>query len=373
MLLTGCPFGARPERSTASMVTAVSPSFCAASTTLAPPPRSSSILSRKFATSLRARSVASSFFSSGATLCIVGLDRRLDGADLDQRHAELALHRLADLAGRQREGRVRDRGIENARFGDEAEIDVGRGEIALLGDVVERRSRGDAAARGLGFLHVREDDLRDLALLGRAELVLAQLEQFFRVLVGDLRPLADVFRRDRDKGDLAIFGRAELGLVLVEIGGERLGRGRIDGAGLRRAKPQIVDRALLVLEMVQRLQQRLRRLEPGRDRAGELTPQRDPALVGEIARLGEAVLADDGLEARGIEAAAEALEIGIGIDHAHGLGVGLSEPELPRLFVKRGFGQIVWFSTWRSKPSARACSMVRGRPNWRPICWIRSV
>src|SRR5262249_4230081 len=44
----------------------------------------------------------------------IRLDRRLDGADLDQRHTEFALHWLADLAGRQREGRVRDRGIENA-------------------------------------------------------------------------------------------------------------------------------------------------------------------------------------------------------------------------------------------------------------------
>ena len=288
---------------------------------------------------LGARALAGELFLQvGRDTRIVGLDRRLDGADLDQRRAELALHRLAHLAGRQRKCRVRDGRVEDGRFGDEAEIDIGRLELALLGDVVERRSRGDAAARGLGFLHVREHDLRDLALLGRAELVLAQLEQFLRVLIGDLRPLADVFGRDRDKGDLAIFGRAELGFVLVEIGGERLGRRRLDGAGLCRAKPQIVDRALLVLEMVQRLQQRLRRLESGRHRAGELTPQRHPALVGEIAPFGEAVLADDGLEARGIEAAAEAFEIGIGIDHAHGLGVGLPEPELPRLLVERGLG-----------------------------------
>jgi hypothetical protein len=44
ILVTGWPVGVRPERSTASIVTAVSPSFCDASITLAPPPRSSSIL-----------------------------------------------------------------------------------------------------------------------------------------------------------------------------------------------------------------------------------------------------------------------------------------------------------------------------------------
>ena len=30
-------------------------------------------------------------------------------------------------------------------------------------------------------------------------------------------------------------------------------------------------------------------------------------------------------------------------------------------------------STWRSKPKARACSWVSGRPNCRPICCSRSV
>ena len=68
MLLTSWPLGRRPERSTASMVTAASPSFCAASTTLAPPPRSSSILPWRSATLARARSVAMSFFRVAATL-----------------------------------------------------------------------------------------------------------------------------------------------------------------------------------------------------------------------------------------------------------------------------------------------------------------
>src|SRR5579863_9625596 len=67
MLVAGWPLGRRPERSTASTVTALSPSFFAASMTLAPPPRSSSILSRSSATLERARSFAISFFISGAT------------------------------------------------------------------------------------------------------------------------------------------------------------------------------------------------------------------------------------------------------------------------------------------------------------------
>ncbi|MCW2359036.1 hypothetical protein M2239_007210 [Bradyrhizobium elkanii] len=38
--------------------------------------------------------------------------------------------------------------------------------------------------------------------------------------------------------------------MVLEIGGERLGRGWIDGAGLRGAERDVVDRTLLVLEPV---------------------------------------------------------------------------------------------------------------------------
>ncbi len=63
----------------------------------------------------------------GGDAFIGRLDAGLDLADLDQRHAELALHRLAHLAGRQRKGRIRDRGIDDGGFRDHAEVDVGRG------------------------------------------------------------------------------------------------------------------------------------------------------------------------------------------------------------------------------------------------------
>ena len=52
---------------------------------------------------------------------------------------------------------------------------------------------------------------------------------------------------DQCEGQLAIFRRAELHLVVLEIGGERLGRGRIDGAGLGGVELDVVDRALFVL------------------------------------------------------------------------------------------------------------------------------
>ena len=40
----------------------------------------------------------------------------------------------------------------------------------------------------------------------------------------------------------------------------------------------------------------------------------------------------------GSNCAVHSLEIGIAEDHAHGLGVGLSEPQAPRFLVEGGFG-----------------------------------
>jgi len=64
-------------------------------------------------------------------------DPRFDLADLDQRHTELARYRLADLAGGQREGRIRDRGIDDLRFRHQSEIDVGGLQSPLLRQIVE--------------------------------------------------------------------------------------------------------------------------------------------------------------------------------------------------------------------------------------------
>ena len=229
------------------------------------------------------------------------LDARLDLADLDQGKAELALFRLAYLAGRQREGGVRNRRIDDRGFRDQAEVDVGWIEAALLGEILERQSGCDAVARRQGFFRVRKDDLRNLALFRRSELVAALLEYLPGILVGDLGPFADLFRRDRDKGYLAIFGRAELGLVIVEIGRQRLGRRRIDRSGLRGVELDVFHGALLVLKSRQRIDQDFRRFDAGRHRPGDLTSQRHPPLFGDKTLFAEAELPDHGLEARRIE------------------------------------------------------------------------
>ena len=95
---------------------------------------------------------------------------------------------------------------------------------------------------------------------------------------------------------------------------------------------------MFILKAAQRFDQDFRRFDTGRNGARDLTPQRDLALVGDITLLAEAELPQRGLEARWIERAADALEIGIVEDHPHGFGGRLPEPQPPRLFVKGGLG-----------------------------------
>ena len=125
--------------------------------------------------------------------------------------------------------------------------------------------------------------------------------------------------------------------MILEIGGERLGRGRIDGACLRRVEPDEFDRALLVLEARRDIEHRFRRLEAGADRAGDLPAQRHLALLGDVALLGVAEIADQALEAVRIEFAVDALEVRVVHDELADLVIGLTEPEPARVFVEGGF------------------------------------
>ena len=93
--------------------------------------------------------------------------RHLGGAQ-DHR-AELAFDDVADRAGREREGGVRDRLVENPRARDVAEVDVLVGEVARLGDVVEARAGLDLGASASPPPPRRGNDLLDLPILRRRE------------------------------------------------------------------------------------------------------------------------------------------------------------------------------------------------------------
>src|ERR1035437_5695210 len=87
---------------------------------------------------LCARTVGRNFFLKVCGEAFIGwLDPRLDFADLDQGNAEPAFYRLTDFAGRQRKGGVRNRGIDDPGFSDQAEVDVRWIEPALLGEILE--------------------------------------------------------------------------------------------------------------------------------------------------------------------------------------------------------------------------------------------
>ena len=100
----------------------------------------------------------------------------------------------------------------------------------------------------------------------------------------------------------------------------------------------VVDRALLVLEAAERVDQGFGRRGAGGQRAGDLPAQRHTALLGDIALLGVAELTQHLAEFRRIEIAGGALEIRIAEDGAHGFGVGLREPLAPGVLVQRGLG-----------------------------------
>ena len=75
----------------------------------------------------------------------------------------------------------------------------------------------------------------------------------------------------------------------------------------------------------------------GGDGVGNLSSQPDAALLGEIALFGVAELPDRGLEACGVEGAAQSLEVGVAVDQPHGLFLRLREPHAPRFLVECGF------------------------------------
>ncbi len=79
-------------------------------------------------------------------------------------------------------------------FRNQAKLDVGRIEVALLGEILERGSGADAGTRCRGFVGVRKHDLRHFAPFRRAKLVAALFEYLLGVIVGDIGPLADFFR-----------------------------------------------------------------------------------------------------------------------------------------------------------------------------------
>ena len=126
MLATGWPSGVRPERSTASIVTGGQAELLRSLHHIGAARALVFHLVLDFA-DLGARAFGRDFLLDLGGDAFKGRHRaRLDLADLDQRHAKAPLYGLADFARWQRKRRVRDRGIDDRAFCDQAEVDVGK-------------------------------------------------------------------------------------------------------------------------------------------------------------------------------------------------------------------------------------------------------
>lgn len=319
------------------MVRGVSPTFCAASASVA---AGAGVLHLVLGVDhVTARLVERQLLLDLGGDLLEGLHlARLDLYGLDQHRAETALNRRADIAFLERESGIGDGRIDDACLRQCAEIGVGILEAALFGDGFKARAAGDLLGRRFGFIGIREQDLPQLAAFRRAELVRVVVIDLARVGVRDCLPLGEALRRQLDKDDAAVFGRAEQNLALLEIFGEFVGARRRDIARLCRTERQIADGPRLVLELLDRCDQRVRRRDVAGNRVGEFATDQRAALLGDEARFGKAGVADQRLEAVAVELAGRAGEILVVDDLLGDLGVGQRQPQVARAFVESGFG-----------------------------------
>ncbi len=98
-------------------------------------------------------------------------------------------------------------------------------------------------------------------------------------------------------------------------------------------------RALFVVETVARVDKRIRRHQFAGDRLDDLTAQRDAPLLGDITAFVIAELTNDLFEARAVELAGEAAEIGVGRDPFCDLVVRQPKPQTADIVVECRLGQ----------------------------------
>ncbi len=173
---------------------------------------------------------------------------------------------------------------------------------------------------GLGGRLVGQQHLQHLALLGRVEFVLVLVVGGFELIVADLDPGGDVVEPQHRHLEAAPLGRLEgigvRAIVLVEL---RIGRLR-DGAGGGRRHCGDVGDAALGAQAIERVDQRLRRADPGDQRRGELRLQQILARQGFELLLAHVVGEQDLFVEVAVEGARLVAEGGIGQDRvAHRL------------------------------------------------------
>ncbi len=253
-------------------------------------------------TRLRGRFQACDFraqFSRGLFIALRE-DAGRDLAHLGDHDPESGRHGFGDARRGKRENRVGDFRIAEIARLDQAEIGVLLIDFAL-GD---QRVEGKAALEpgdGLAGLYLRlEDDLPHFALFGRSiALGLDLVIELAHVLFRDLGRLGERRRSHGERRRRAIFLGAERLFVILVIFLQLLVGRRGNRADGGERQHEIVDRARLVAEAVDRLHHQPRRLDAQGHGVRQRLAQIGAFLVGEEGALGDAGVADDLLESVG--------------------------------------------------------------------------
>ena len=261
----------------------------------------------------------------------------MPGVISDQDHAaELARDRLADLILVELEGFLRHDGIGEVLHRHRAEIDVRFTQPEILRRLYEVGSGFDLGRDLLRFLHVRKGDLLHPPPLRLSQRILLGFVGGLEIGLGDVEFGLDRFGRDGDQTDLPIFGLRELLFVIVVIRLQvRLGR-IADRCGGGLGHKHIFQNAPLLVEPVQRIDERLRAAGDIADGDQQLPSQILLAHGLQISGLAHADVAQGRLKGEGAEVSRTVLERGVLHDLSEKRVVADAEPEMPRMRVDSG-------------------------------------
>ena len=212
-------------------------SFFAASSSVAPPARASSIWSWMSCTFVLARSSAMSLWMKGATTASGFMTSGSILSTVTSTAPNCPFTGALTSPSLSEKAASATAGSMIADFATVPRSMSGFFQSALGGERGKARPRLDALAGGLRVRHVGKDDLFDVAALRRGVGLHIFIVGLFHVRVGDLDRFRQVRRRHRQGGDLAVFGRAEHDFAVVEIFAQ------LFGGGLRQCRRPAPGRA----------------------------------------------------------------------------------------------------------------------------------
>ncbi|MNS96294.1 hypothetical protein D3C72_1305860 [compost metagenome] len=185
---------------------------------------------------------------------------RLDAGDAQEHRAEGTFdHRRYAAILLDGESGIGNRLVGDGILGEFAERDVRRGLALILHHlVISGVAEADLFGGGFGHFLFREGQLLHRAAAGGAEAVLVAVVIISDLGVGDGGLIGNVRRFQLHIGELAELGRAVFRLVGLEPGREHIVARRLDRRNDGVRKNDVVDRALFITILLQRIHQHLR-------------------------------------------------------------------------------------------------------------------